>query len=683
MRLSWRPSRRVAAASFLLLALYAWRLEAIAGQLTATWDDNSTNELGFSIERSLGPSNTFAEVATTGSGTTTYTDSSLADATTYCYRVRAFNAAGYSSYSNVACGTTPQTFGLAVVMVGLGSGTVVSAPAGITCGASCSASYSAGTTVTLTATPAGGSAFTGWSGAACSGTGPCTVTMTAGTTVTAGFDLQSIPLTLAVSKAGTGSGTVTSAPPGIACGSTCSWNYLDGTTVILTATPAVDSTFVGWSGGGCSGTGSCTMTLTGTATVTATFSLPTVILTVGKAGTGSGTITSAPAGIDCGSTCSASYSTGSSVTLTAAAAAGSTFTGWSGGGCSGTGSCTVNLGGAITVTAIFDPNSSVAALYLDSGAYSARSLPSKVPITVFRSGSMGRAVTVRYATSNGTATAGVDYLATSGTLKFKGGVTKNTFYVLVLQSGTTTPRTINVSLSRPSHGAVLGTPSTAVLTLTNVGPVAAYSFDEGVGTTVGDSSGNNNTGTLMGGPVWLGGEYGSGLSFDGVNDYVDLGNPPTLQLTRSMTISAWINSAAFPIDDAAIVSKRTSGEIGYQLDTTVDNGTRTIGFKLTSSSGAQMFRYGATTLQINQWYHVAGVYDAAAQTLTVYLNGQVDNGLLVGPVTTSQQNSSLGVNIGRRAGLSGFEFKGMIDQVRIYNRALGASEIQQEMNTPL
>ena len=74
-----------------------------------------------------------------------------------------------------------------------------------------------------------------------------------------------------------------------------------------------------------------------------------------------------------------------------------------------------------------------------------------------------------------------------------------------------------------------------------------------------------------------------------------------------------------------------ANEVGFQLDTTVDQGTRTIGFKLTNSSGGQMFRYGATTLQANTWYYVTGVYNAATQTLDVYLNGQLDNGVLQGP----------------------------------------------------
>jgi hypothetical protein len=78
-------------------------------------------------------------------------------------------------------------------------------------------------------------------------------------------------------------------------------------------------------------------------------------LTVSKAGTGSGTVTSSPAGIDCGTACSHAFTDGTAVTLTASAPAGSTFTGWSGGGCSGTGNCTVTLNGADRdVTATFD-----------------------------------------------------------------------------------------------------------------------------------------------------------------------------------------------------------------------------------------------------------------------------------------------------------------------------------------
>jgi subtilisin family serine protease len=157
---------------------------------------------------------------------------------------------------------------------------------------------------------------------------------------------------LTVDKAGTGTGTVTSSPAGIDCGSTCSASFDAGTSVTLTATAAAGSRFAGWSGGGCSGTGTCQVTLNAATTVTATFTLQHT-LSVTKDGTGTGSVTSSPAGIDCGSTCAAPFDSGTSVTLTATADSGSDFTGWSGGGCSGTGTCTVTLNADTTVTATF------------------------------------------------------------------------------------------------------------------------------------------------------------------------------------------------------------------------------------------------------------------------------------------------------------------------------------------
>ena len=219
--------------------------------------------------------------------------------------------------------------------------------------------------MTLTATADSGSTFAGWSGEGCSGTSTCTVSITQAPTVTATFNLPQFTLT--VSKAGTGSGTVTSSPAGINCGSTCNAPFDSGTSVTLTATANSGSTFTGWSGEGCSGTSTCTVSMTQARNVTATFNLSQFTLTVVKAGTGSGTVTSSPAGITCGSTCSAPFASGTSVTLTATAASGTVtsdpssdvnavFTGWSGGGCSGTGTCTVSLTQNTTVTATFAQN---------------------------------------------------------------------------------------------------------------------------------------------------------------------------------------------------------------------------------------------------------------------------------------------------------------------------------------
>jgi hypothetical protein len=163
--------------------------------------------------------------------------------------------------------------------------------------------------------------------------------------------------TLTVSHAGSGSGTVTSSPTAIDCGSTCSAEYYSSQDqqLTLTATPSADSDFTGWSGvAGCPGTGTCQVTLSSAQAVAATFNLVQFSLTVTLAGSGSGTVTSSPTGIDCGSTCSQQYTTGTVVTLTPTPAAGSTFSGWSG-VCSGAGSCQITLGAASNATATFAP----------------------------------------------------------------------------------------------------------------------------------------------------------------------------------------------------------------------------------------------------------------------------------------------------------------------------------------
>ena len=176
--------------------------------------------------------------------------------------------------------------------------------------------------------------------------------------------------TLTVSKSGTGSGTVTSNPSGIDCGSDCSESFDQGTSVTLTATPASGSTFGGWSGDADCSDG--VVTMDSNKTCTATFN-PQVVgytLTVVKSGTGSGTVTSSPAGINCGGDCSETYSKVQKVKLTAKADANSTFAGWSG-ECSGTGSCQVTVDGSKTVTASFalkTPDISVAQTTLDFGS---------------------------------------------------------------------------------------------------------------------------------------------------------------------------------------------------------------------------------------------------------------------------------------------------------------------------
>ncbi len=167
------------------------------------------------------------------------------------------------------------------------------------------------------------------------------------------------PVALTVTREGTGSGTVASSPAGIDCGATCTFDFDSGTSVTLTATPASGSSFTGWSGSGCSGTSTCTVTMSEARAVNAEFAVVPpgqFDLTVSKSGTGAGTVTSSPAGINCGSDCSETLVDGTSVTLTASPASGSSFTAWSGAGCSGTSTCTVVMSEARAVTAQFTAN---------------------------------------------------------------------------------------------------------------------------------------------------------------------------------------------------------------------------------------------------------------------------------------------------------------------------------------
>jgi acetylxylan esterase len=160
---------------------------------------------------------------------------------------------------------------------------------------------------------------------------------------------------LTVTRSGTGSGTVTSSTGGISCGATCSATIASGTAVTLTATAAAGSTFAGWSGA-CVGSGSCVVTMTAAQSVGAAFGTSggtTYPLTVTRSGTGSGTVTSSTGGISCGAACSATIASGTAVTLTATAAAGSTFAGWSG-ACVGSGACVVTMTAAQSVGAAFN-----------------------------------------------------------------------------------------------------------------------------------------------------------------------------------------------------------------------------------------------------------------------------------------------------------------------------------------
>ena len=376
---------------FCVAAVIGWQSTVIAAQLQLSWADNSNDESGFNIERKTG-TGSYAKITSVGANVTSYTDSSLTNSTTYCYRVNAFNSAGSSPYSPEACATTPvaiQTYSLTVAKAGTGTGTVSSSPGGISCGNTCSYAFNSGAVVALTTTAASGSVFAGWTGDADCSDG--SLTMNESHSCTATFNVQPVTNTVSMNIANNA----------ILSGSSVIW------TATATGSPArieflIDGV-LSWTefaspyqfNGDPSGTLNTT-TLTNSShqlkvravysdnttaekTVTVTVSnISTQKFTLGVSvvktattyGTGTGTVTSNPIGItNCASICSASYDSGTSVTLNATPSSGSSFAGWSG-SCSGTGSATVTMNANMTCTASFQ--SAVNQLQSRIGVFRAR-----------------------------------------------------------------------------------------------------------------------------------------------------------------------------------------------------------------------------------------------------------------------------------------------------------------------
>jgi uncharacterized repeat protein (TIGR02543 family) len=203
--------------------------------------------------------------------------------------------------------------------------------------------FNHGATVTLSVTPNPGYQFAGWSGGGCSGTNACNVTMDGPKAVTAMFTLRQYVLTVTSSPAA--GGTIT--PPG--------GTFNHGTTVTLSVTPNPGYQFVGWSGGGCSGTNACNVTMDGPKAVTATFTQLLYTLTLTATPDAGGTIDAGQVGVLAATPAAVggNFPPGTVVRLTPSPNPGYQFSGWSG-ACSGTVvPCTVTMDGPKTVTARF------------------------------------------------------------------------------------------------------------------------------------------------------------------------------------------------------------------------------------------------------------------------------------------------------------------------------------------
>jgi chitodextrinase len=204
------------------------------------------------------------------------------------------------------------------------------------------------------------------------------------------------------------------------------------------------------------------------------------------------------------------------------------------------------------------------------------------------------------------------------------------------------------------------------------GLVAGYNFDAGGGNTVADLSGNGNTGTISG-ATWGTGKYGGALSFNGTNARVSVPTSASLNLTSGMTLMAWIEPTASQSGWRTIIQRETDSYVLNASNSTGPlrpSGGGTFG-------GAFQWVSGPSANPVNAWTHVALTYDGSI--LRLYVNGtQVATTAAAGAIQSSTNPLWIGGN-----NPYGEYFQGLIDEARVYNRALSATEVQTAMNTPL
>ncbi|MFC4006137.1 LamG-like jellyroll fold domain-containing protein [Nonomuraea purpurea] len=209
---------------------------------------------------------------------------------------------------------------------------------------------------------------------------------------------------------------------------------------------------------------------------------------------------------------------------------------------------------------------------------------------------------------------------------------------------------------------------------TNPGLVAAYGMNEGTGTTVGDSSGQNNTGAATDTTWTTTGKHGKALSFNGTTSWVTVPHAESLRMTDTLTLSAWVRPTAAD-GYRTVLMKENDYDGSYTL---YSSSGASLPMGSVELADAPRGVRGDDPLPLNQWSHLALTYDGSIATL--YVNGApVDQYPFTGELVDHGGVLRLGGN-------SVWEdefYSGLIDEVRIYNRAQTATEIQTDMNTPV
>jgi hypothetical protein len=259
----------------------------------------------------------------------------------------------------------------------------------------------------------------------------------------------------------------------------------------------------------------------------------------------------------------------------------------------------------------------------------------------------------------------VEVAASTSTSFSDSGVTGSTTYRYRIRAADAAE-----NLGAYSNIAEATTPSPPA---TPPGLVGAWAFGEGTGGTTADASGNGNAGTINGAIWTTQGRYGNALSFDGVSNTVRVPASSSLNVTAALTMSAWIQPSATQSGWRTIMQREVDS---YFLNASNDAGPLRPSGGATFS-GTTDWVAGPTANPVGVWTHVALTFDGA--TIRLYINGtQVATKARAGAVHTSPNPLWFGGNQP-----FGEHFNGLIDEARVYNRALTQGEIQTDMNTPL
>ena len=302
----------------------------------------------------------------------------------------------------------------------------------------------------------------------------------------------------------------------------------------------------------------------------------------------------------------------------------------------------------------------------------ADTMPPAVVMTLPAAGAVAGNVTVSANATDGGGVAGVQFLLNGLPL---GAEDTTSPFSIAWNSTSVANGPYQLSARARDTAGNLATSAAVSVTVSNgavLGLVAAYSFNEGAGTTLVDCSGRGHTGTIAGATWSAQGRFGGALSFDGVNDWVTIGDTAALDLTTGMTLEAWVLPSTVN-GWRTVLLKERSGGLVYSLYTSGD-GTRPSGWV---AAPGDFNIFGPASMSTTTWTHLAMTYDGA--TLRLFVNGtQVTSRALTTPITTSTGALRLGGN-----NVWSEFFQGRIDEVRIYNRALTAVEIQADMAAPI